>query len=152
VIHKFTLLPVVLLALVAADCSRKPPPPAPGPTATAHDSTGAPAADTAAAKPVDLTYEQAQGKFLYGKYCAVCHGTEGKGDGFNAYNLDTKPRDFTDSSAMHGLSDERIGATVAGGGRSVNRSPLMPSWGGRMNALEIRYVVSYVRFLQGGGH
>jgi len=33
-----------------------------------------------------LTYEQQQGKILYTKYCSVCHGEQGKGDGFNAYN------------------------------------------------------------------
>ena len=92
-----------------------------------------------------LSYEQRQGKFLYGKYCAVCHGDDGKGDGFNAHNLDPKPRDFTDAKLMDALNDERIVQTISGGGRSVNRSIMMPSWGGRMNNEEIRYVVSYIR-------
>jgi hypothetical protein len=53
---------------------------------------------------------------------------------------------------MHGLTNERIVSTITGGGRSVNRSPLMPSWGGRMTPLEIRYVVAYVRLLEAAGH
>jgi mono/diheme cytochrome c family protein len=93
----------------------------------------------------DLTYEQRQGKYLYTKYCAVCHGEEGKGDGFNAFNLDPKPRDFTDAKYMSGLSDEHIIQTVRDGGRSVNRSSLMPSWGGRIKKEEIRFVLSYIR-------
>ena len=92
-----------------------------------------------------LTYEQRQGKFLFTKYCAVCHGEEGKGDGFNAFNLEPKPRDFTDEKIMNNLTDERITQTILGGGRSVNRSALMPSWGGRIPKEEIRYLVAYVR-------
>jgi mono/diheme cytochrome c family protein len=91
------------------------------------------------------SYEQRQGKFLFIKYCAVCHGEQGKGDGFNAYNLSPKPRDFTDATAMKPLSDERMRQTISGGGRSVNKSPLMPSWGGTISKQEIGYLVLYLR-------
>jgi mono/diheme cytochrome c family protein len=98
------------------------------------------------AREDSLSYEQHQGKYLYRKYCVVCHGEEGKGDGFNAYNLDPKPRDFTDAKIMGSLTDEKIIQTIAGGGRSVNRSPLMPSWGGRLEKEEMRYILAYVRW------
>ncbi len=39
--------------------------------------------------------DPAQGKVIYEKKCALCHGTDGKGDGPGAVNLDPKPRDFT---------------------------------------------------------
>lgn len=92
-----------------------------------------------------LTYEQREGKFLYTKYCLVCHGTEGKGDGFNAFNLDPKPKDFTEKQYMHSLTDEKLIATVSQGGGSVNKSPIMSSWGGRLTKLEIEYLVAYLR-------
>lgn len=38
--------------------------------------------------------ETAQGEALYAQHCAVCHGTEGKGDGPAAYLLRPRPRDF----------------------------------------------------------
>jgi mono/diheme cytochrome c family protein len=94
---------------------------------------------------LSLTYEQRQGRFLYTKYCSICHGTEGKGDGFNAFSLDPKPRNFTDEKYMNALSDPRLIETVTQGGRGVNRSPFMPSWGGRLNKREVEYVVAYIR-------
>ncbi len=92
-----------------------------------------------------LSYEERQGAYLYATYCAVCHGQEGKGDGFNAYNLDPRPRDFSDSAYMTALSDEQIIRTIAGGGRSVNKSPLMPSYGWTLNRNQIQYLEAYVR-------
>lgn len=94
-----------------------------------------------------LSYEQRQGKELYTKYCAICHGKEGKGDGFNAFNLEPRPRDFTDLKYMNALSDARLIETVIKGGRGVNRSPLMPTWGGRLKNDEVAYVLSFVRSL-----
>lgn len=99
----------------------------------------------AAAASIRLTYEQRQGKNLYTKYCYVCHGIEGKGDGFNSFSLDPRPRDLSNSQYMKVLTDERLVETIREGGRGVNRSPLMPTWGGRMTKDELMYVVAYVR-------
>jgi mono/diheme cytochrome c family protein len=100
----------------------------------------------ALAQPVKrLTYEARQGAFLYSRYCTVCHGREGKGDGFNAFNLDPRPRDLSDSTYMRALSDDQIVQTIAGGGRSVNKSQLMPAYGWTLNKNQIRDLSSYVR-------
>jgi len=101
--------------------------------------------DSPDGKLPSLSYELRQGKHLYAKYCAVCHGTEGKGDGFNAFNLDPKPRNFTDARYMNALSDERLLETIGQGGRGVNKSVLMPSWGGRLTNIERTYVVAFIR-------
>lgn len=98
----------------------------------------------------NLSYEQRQGKILFTQYCVVCHGDRGKGDGFNAFNLNPKPRDFTDSRAMAGMDNATLLATIREGGKGVSKSPLMPAWGGRMNKAEIEYVIAYVQALRQG--
>jgi len=142
--------PVLVLSFLVAACSGRKGS-APG---AAADSSHAPdsSSQSSGAVPAHgiLSYEERQGGVLYMKYCAVCHGKEGKGDGFNAFNLDPRPRDFSDSAYMAALSDEQIVQTIVGGGRSINKSPLMPSYGWTIDGREIRYVAAYVRALGAG--
>jgi mono/diheme cytochrome c family protein len=93
------------------------------------------------------TYEERQGAVLFGRYCAVCHGPEGKGDGFNAFNLDPRPRDLSDSTYMRALSDAQVLQTISGGGRSVNKSPLMPPYGWTLSRQEVLELGAFVRTL-----
>ena len=104
----------------------------------------APAADTL---KVQLTYEQRKGQRLFIHYCAVCHGEEGAGDGFNAWNLDPKPRDLSDVQFQRAVSDDWLAEVIAQGGRGVSRSPLMPAWGYTLTAGQIREVISFIRTL-----
>jgi mono/diheme cytochrome c family protein len=140
---------IAFCAMMFVQCARPGSPPAKNAggkdTASTNDSLSS---TPNPAQPVSLTYEQQQGKILYTKYCAICHGDQGKGDGFNAYNLDPKPRDFTDPRAMAGIDDATMLATITEGGKGVNKSPLMPAWGGRMDKLEIQYVIEYVKALE----
>ena len=96
-----------------------------------------------------LTYEERKGEALFAKYCAVCHGTEGKGDGFNAFNLDPRPRDLSDSAYMSALSDDQVLQTISGGGRSVNKSPLMPAYGRTLSHRETAFLIAFLRTLGG---
>ena len=140
----------LLVPLLIAGCTVKK---SPGPSVTADSvRTNDSATAVHAAVPVErvLSYEERQGSVLYMKYCAVCHGKEGKGDGFNAFNLDPRPRDFSDSSYMAALSDAQILQTIGGGGRSVNKSPLMPSYGWTIDNRQIRYVAAYIRTFSAG--
>lgn len=98
-------------------------------------------------KLLDLTYSQRKGKLLYEKYCTVCHGTEGKGDGFNAYNLDPKPKDITKAGYLQVLSDSWLVEAISQGGRGVNRSILMPSWENTLSKEQIENIVTYLRLL-----
>lgn len=106
------------------------------------------AADTnpsvAAAEPM-LNYEQSNGKRLFDHYCAVCHGISGEGDGFNAFNLNPKPRNLTDREAMRSFSDQQLFDVISQGGAERGKSNLMPPWGQTLNQRHVRYPVAYLR-------
>ena len=142
------ILIVCLLSLAGCTAKNSAPPGAPG-ESTGKTDTASPGPGGVPAEHL-LTYEERQGSVLYTKYCAVCHGKEGKGDGFNAFNLDPRPRDLSDSSYMAALSDNQIVQTIAGGGRSVNKSPLMPSYGWTIDGRQIRYIAAYLRTFSAG--
>ncbi len=137
---------VISLLLLLSQCSSQKG----GPQNASHARDSVRTVDSAAATTSNVvslvqTYEERQGKALFLRYCSVCHGVEGKGDGFNAFNLDPRPRDLSDKKYMGAFSEERLYQTIDVGGRGMNKSPSMPSWGGRLNRQEIKYVVTYVQ-------
>lgn len=138
---------VALLVLLLAGCSEKDPDTLDQTLVPDSSTTDESFSESSPQNTPLLTYEERQGKQVYTKYCVVCHGEAGEGDGFNSYNLSTRPRDFTDAKYMNSMSDDRIAEAISQGGRGVNRLPLMPSWGGRLTKREIQNTVSYVRAL-----
>jgi mono/diheme cytochrome c family protein len=97
--------------------------------------------------PPELGYNARQGKALFEYYCATCHGTEGRGDGFNSYNLDPKPRDLTDRELQTQRSDDDLATVIRSGGGAAGFSTAMPPWGRTLTELQIRNLVVYVRLL-----
>lgn len=85
-----------------------------------------------------------RGKELYSRYCSVCHGTTGRGDGFNAFNLNPKPRNFTDSAFVTRLDTSLIRETISRGGTAVGLSGLMPQWGKTLTKRDIDDLTSHV--------
>jgi mono/diheme cytochrome c family protein len=128
--RKDSLLACALLAFGA--CARKPaaaPPPAsPSPE-------------------VALSYEGRQGQAVYRHYCQTCHGETGAGDGFNAFNLDPRPRDLGDPAFQKAKSDADLLDAVRRGGAGVGLSPLMPPWGRTLAPRQIEEVVLFIRSL-----
>ncbi len=83
-----------------------------------------------------------QGARLYRKYCAVCHGDEGYGDGPMTQLIDLEPADHTNSVTMNRLTnDELIAFILEGNGE------YMPAWQGILDEDEIEALVSYIRLL-----
>jgi mono/diheme cytochrome c family protein len=91
----------------------------------------------------------AEGKKVYGYYCAHCHGKSGHGDGFNAINIDPRPRDHTDGGEpyMAGRTNEELFEAVSKGGRAIGKSPNMPPWAGVLSEKEMWSLVAYMRTL-----
>ena len=150
----------VALALLVCTggCGGKAAPRAPHPGAAADSA----AADSAAAiysaahLPIpELGYNAREGQALYRHYCMNCHGDAGKGDGFNAYNLDPRPRSLADSTFQARHSDADLVAAIRSGGGAVGLSTGMPPWGRTLNERQIRNVVDYLRTLvesEAGAH
>ncbi len=91
------------------------------------------------------SYNERRGKSLYDNYCAVCHGVNGEGDGFNSYNLNPKPHSFADSSYMVKLSEQVLSQIISLGGRSINKSVMMPQYSGTFTDDEMEWIIDYIR-------
>lgn len=91
----------------------------------------------------------AEGRRLYVFNCSGCHGSYGKGDGFNGQVLRVKrhvrPRDLTDSTYFARKSDQQLFTTISLGGGHMGKSPYMPAWTVALNPAQIKDVVSYIR-------
>ena len=126
----------LLLLLVTASCRRNAPPAPADPMLEAI---------RAEEKEAGLTYSEGQGKQVFARYCATCHGDNGKGDGQNASNLNPPPPDLTGSK---NLADAAyVQRVIAEGSAAAGRSPLSPPWGRTLSLQEIEYVTQYCRAL-----
>ena len=132
------LLAIFLVPTVAlsASCRRSVPPP---PSEAMLDAI------RADERVGNLSYSEAQGKHLFARYCATCHGDEGHGDGQNASNLSPAPPDIaTSKNARDAAYLRRV---IAQGSAATGRSPLSPPWGRSLTAQEIEYLVAYCQAL-----
>lgn len=100
---------------------------------------------TRRAQEEGLTRQQTDGKRLFARYCATCHGEVGQGDGQNAYNLDPKPPDFSESLNVHQPSYWR--QIIEGGSAAVGRSPQCPPWGPVLASSDLDALVAYLEVL-----
>jgi mono/diheme cytochrome c family protein len=90
----------------------------------------------------ELLGDPERGAVLYEKYCAVCHGEEGYGDGPMTKLIDLEPADHTNALTMDRLSNEDlINFILEGNGE------YMPGWQGILDKQEIEALVSYIRLL-----
>ena len=84
---------------------------------------------------------------LYQTYCSQCHGINANGGGINASAMSVQPRDHTDKTEMSTRSDEELFKVIQQGGKSTNKSILMPAWGGNMTDAQIHAMVQHLRAL-----
>jgi mono/diheme cytochrome c family protein len=90
----------------------------------------------------ELLGDPEKGALLYRKYCAVCHGEEGYGDGVMTRLIDLEPADHTNSVTMNRLSNEELIAFILEG-----NGEYMPAWEGILERDEVEALVSYIRLL-----
>lgn len=87
------------------------------------------------------------GARLYDVYCTQCHGVQGNGKGVNAAHMSVQPRDHTDAKEMSARTDEELFKVIKEGGKSINKSVLMPIWGGNLTDDDIHALVGHLRKL-----
>jgi mono/diheme cytochrome c family protein len=99
--------------------------------AFAQDQTPDQSGKTIKHVPVKVT-SAASGKEMFESYCAVCHGTEGKGNGPAASALKVPPTDLTTLSKDNGgkYPTLKVSAAIRGDANvPAHGSKDMPVWG-----------------------
>ena len=87
------------------------------------------------------------GELLYQRACAMCHGVDGQGDGFNAPFLPVTPTLHGDGEAMSLRPDDTLYDGIYAGGWILGKSHRMPAFGASLESGEIRALVAYIREL-----
>jgi mono/diheme cytochrome c family protein len=90
------------------------------------------------------TTPTARGAAVFSKYCALCHGSGGAGDGRAASVQKVAPADLTVSTRSLGYKLQ----IVRNGGAELGRSSSMPAWRDVLSDAEIADVVEYVETLK----
>jgi len=90
----------------------------------------------------DLMGDPEVGLQLYQKYCQVCHGVEGEGDGIMTKLMGIKPMDHTNPNETNSLDNEAIARSILDG-----KGKFMPAWRGILSQTDVEALVSYIRLL-----
>lgn len=85
--------------------------------------------------------QQSDGKELYTKLCAACHGQTGAGDGPALVALKASAANFAEPNFQSSRTDDQLAAAI------TNGKPPMPGFGKQLAAQQIRSLVAYVREL-----
>lgn len=98
-----------------------------------------------------------EGYQVFNTYCFICHGEDGKGNGPLAKKIDTSPTDLTNDKIMEKLSDKQLKRIVEGSlphGKAGTKSSKtnMPRWGVAISHVQIRSLVSYIRYMHRSKH
>jgi mono/diheme cytochrome c family protein len=82
------------------------------------------------------------GMQLYQKYCQVCHGVEGDGDGIMTRLMGIMPMDHTNPNETNRLDNEELVKSILDG-----KGRFMPAWRGILSQEDVEALVSYIRLL-----
>jgi len=90
----------------------------------------------------DLMGDPEVGMQLYQKYCQVCHGVEGDGDGIMTNLMGIMPMDHTNPNETNSIDNEELVKSILDG-----KGRFMPAWRGILTQGDVEALVSYIRLL-----
>jgi len=90
----------------------------------------------------DLMGDPEVGMQLYQKYCQVCHGVEGDGEGIMTNLMGIMPMDHTNPNETNSLDNEELIESILDG-----KGRYMPAWRGILSQGDVEALVSYIRLL-----
>ena len=90
----------------------------------------------------DLMGDPEHGMVLYQKYCHVCHGDGGEGDGIMTQLMGITPMDHTNPNVTNSLDNEELIDSILDG-----KGKYMPAWRGVLTQADVEALVSYIRLL-----
>lgn len=90
----------------------------------------------------DLMGDPVRGKELYLRYCSVCHGEEGTGDGIMTKLMRIYPMDHTNPNETGRFTNEQLVRGIMEG-----KGRYMPAWKGILSRADVEALVSYIRLL-----
>lgn len=91
-----------------------------------------------------------EGYELFNKYCSICHGEGGKGNGLLAKKIEKPPADLTNNKILSKRTDEDLIRIVEGTLPHGTKASDMPNWRYVLPGSQIRSLVVYIRFLHRG--
>ena len=88
--------------------------------------------------------DAANGAKLYKRYCAGCHGADGRG---GAHTFMPHIQNLTKKDYIEFLPDGYLFTVIAEGGTAVGKSGYMPAWQGTLSEQDIKDVIAFIRSL-----
>ena len=88
--------------------------------------------------------EAAKGAPLYKRYCAGCHGADGRG---GAHTFMPHIQNLTRKDYIEFIPDGFLFTVIAEGGAAVGKSGYMPAWRGTLSEQAIKDVIAFIRTL-----
>ena len=83
-----------------------------------------------------------RGEPMYQRYCAGCHGADGRG---GAKNFMPHVGALTRKGYTDLLEDSYLEAIIAEGGEAFGKSAYMPAWNTTLSSRDIADVIAYIR-------
>lgn len=85
------------------------------------------------------------GRQLFDRMCAGCHGYRGDGGEGHRGGFSPHVTTLADKAYMASVTDEYLVLVIKKGGAAMGKMATMPAWGKRLSDEEIRSIVAHIR-------